>query len=238
MRARTAGGNEGASAGVSECLCGARRQREQIAVQRVDVVDEPGHGVPVVHPLAAALTKAATEVCVAREQPEPVGESVDVVRSVRGSRPARRATTSLTPPTSVDDHRHAGGKRLDHGDRRALVRRRQRDRVDRRVHRSDVVAEAGEVRRARRSRARRPARSSALRSGPSPTSSRSASTPAARSRRERVEQLVDALDLGHPAEPADQERGRPGCRAPRARPRARPAELRSARRDRARAGSR
>ena len=116
---------------------------EQPAVERVDVVDEPLDGVALEHARAPASPIVCAQLGVARELGQALGHRVDVARldeeavdavadDVRHAADARR------------DDRPARRERLDRAHRRALVRRREHERVERGVVRRDVVLVAEE----------------------------------------------------------------------------------------------
>ena len=143
-------------------------------------------------------------------------------RARRGSRPRRRATTSGTPPTRGRDHGPPPASASIATHRRALVGRGQEQRVEGGVVRRDVVLVAEEEARARRSRARgRAARRSRGRGRRRPGT-------APRRRRGRgggancEQHVVDALDGGHAADPADDEAVRRDAEQRRAQPCASP----------------
>ena len=115
-----------------------------------------GHRVAVVHDsLPAAAHTAARRSASLASRPRPVGESVDVARRHEKARPARRQRRPRRRrrrSTRPAPRRQAPRSRVTGVPSFADVKR---NRVDGRVDRSDVVAEAGEVARARRCRARR-----------------------------------------------------------------------------------
>ena len=128
-----------------------RRAREELAVERVDVVQQPVHGVmreDVARGRASARASAAAgssrTASIARGQ---CGGVAAAGTSARARPPPSR---SGVPPTRGGDHRAARGQRLDERDRRALVARassRPRRGRRRRSARSRAPAEEGDARR-------------------------------------------------------------------------------------------
>ena len=167
--------------------------------------DHPLGREPIAHPACAFGAQAlraepasarSRSRCAASARTSPIG-----ARS-----PVSPSSTTVPRAAGVGrDDGHAGGERLDRDDRRALVGRRQEERVERGVPRAEVVDVAekphaigdaeGRARAARpRRAARRPRRATSAASGHAGASTRIRSS--------------GPLDLGQPAGPADHERRR------------------------------
>ena len=235
MRPRTAAENDGSERRCQRVLVRAWRQREQVTVERVDVMDEPGHGVALVTPrclpgrggsrrsgsLASSPSRSANASMSSagtRKPGAPVGNDVARHRRRRSTPPGTPAASASISATGVPSFAEVSATASTRG-----------------VERPDVVAEADEVQRARRRRAcRRAPRARAQR--PVADEQQVGVAPAAHPAR-TPEQVVDPLDLGHSTEPADQETIRRDAELAPARARAGPASPPSARRGRGRAGS-
>src|SRR5919201_3386133 len=118
---------------------------QQRAIEAVDVVDQAADLVARQYPLATRCAEPLTKPGIAREPREALGE---LLRRLRGHEEAVHALADDVGDAADPrrDHGAPGGQRLDHAHRSPLVARRQDERVEGAVERSDVLLVAEEER--------------------------------------------------------------------------------------------
>ena len=127
-----------------DCSPGRRIERcKEGAIELVDVVEQAWYGVPRQY-FATSRTEEGAKGTIAGQPFELVGHCGHVPG---GNEEARLSVANDVPyPADVGrDDRLPCSQRFDHGDRCALIRRRQSHCVDCGVDRRDVLAEADEV---------------------------------------------------------------------------------------------
>src|SRR5579862_5931317 len=111
---------------------------EQLAVQHVDILDQPRNPVARYHRVATRLAEAGTEAVVTCERRKAFCEPADVAHVHQESVDAL-AYDVRNPADARRDHRKPRGERLDGDDRRSFVRGRKQERIEQPEEGRDVT---------------------------------------------------------------------------------------------------
>jgi hypothetical protein len=126
--------------------CARSRLREQLAVEQVDVAHESRDRIARPRACPPFLPETLSKLGCDGKTCEPLCDSVWIAGRDDEARPAVRHDVAHSSDICRHDGQ-PGSLGLDDAHRRALVRRRQHDGVGRRVDRSHIAPEPGEVAR-------------------------------------------------------------------------------------------
>ncbi len=182
---------------------GRRSRRGSGAIQLVDVADQALDGVTLGNAFAARLTHPGPQLGIGGELGQPFDERLDVSRRHEEAVDALADDVGHAAHARRDDGA-AGGERLDHDDRRSLVRRGQDERVESLVPVRDVLLVAEEEAVADDPELAR-ALLDVVAIRPVADEQECRVDAAFAQSSDALEHVVGALDARHPPDPADHE---------------------------------